>query len=95
MDLAVLNDGARDPVALWDQAGELADQVGRDVDLVDLRKASTVFQHQIVTKGRRLFSADSRADLYEAFILSEKTALDERRAGLMQDIVREGRVYGR
>jgi len=32
-------------------AGALADLVGRDVDLVDLRTASTALRHQIVTRG--------------------------------------------
>lgn len=95
VDLAVLNDGPLDPVAVWDVAGELAHIVDRHVDLVDLRRASTVLQHQVVTKGRRLWACDAGADLYEAFILSEKTALDERNAGLFADILREGRVYGR
>lgn len=49
VDLAVLNDGALDPVALWDIAGELTGIVHRHVDLVDLRRASTVMQHQVVT----------------------------------------------
>jgi uncharacterized protein len=95
LDLAVLNDGGLEPVALWTLSGEIADRVARPVDLVDLRGASTVLQHQIITKGRRLWRRDARADLYEAFILSEKTALDERNAGLMADILREARVYGR
>lgn len=93
--MAVLNDGKLDPVKVWEIAGELADIVDAHVDLVDLRMASTVLQHQIVTRGRRLFARDARADFYEAFILREKDALDMRNAGLMKDILREGRVHGR
>ncbi len=95
VDLAVLNDGRLDPVELWDIAGDIAIMVNRDVDLVDLRSASTVLQHQIVTRGRRLYARNGQADVYEAFILSEKMALDARNAPLMADILREGRVYGR
>ncbi|QGM99520.1 nucleotidyltransferase domain-containing protein [Methylocystis parvus] len=95
VDLAVLNDGPLEPVFVWDVACELANVVDRHVDLVDLRTASTVLQHQVVTRGRRLWARDAGANLYEAFILSEKTALDERNAGLYADILREGRVYGR
>ncbi len=95
VDLAVLNDGRLDPVRVWEIAGDLASLVDRHVDLVDLRTASTVLQHQIVTRGRRLYALDARADFYEAFILSEKDNLDARNAGLMEDILREGRVYGR
>jgi predicted nucleotidyltransferase len=94
-DIAVLVPGQVDPVALWTLAGELADVLGASVDLVDLRAASTVLQYQVITTGQRWWSRDSRTDLYETVILSEKTALDEARAGLMEDILREGRVYGR
>jgi len=52
VDLAVLNDGPLDPVFVWDIACELANVVDAHVDLVDLRTASTVLQHQIVAKGR-------------------------------------------
>lgn len=95
VDLAVLDDSPLDPLALWDLAGEIADLVDRPADLADLRKASTVLQHEVITRGRRLFSRDAATDLYETFILSEKTALDERNEGLLRDILREGRVHGR
>ena len=95
IDLAVLVEGKLDPVETWDLAQLLAGQADCDVDLVDLRRASTVMQHQIITSGRRLWEKDSRAALYESFILSDKTALDEARAGVLLDIQREGQVYGR
>jgi predicted nucleotidyltransferase len=94
-DVAVLVPGRVDPVTLWTLAQDLADIVGSPVDLVDLRAASTVLQYQVITTGERWWARDSRADLYETAILSEKTALDEARAGLIGDILREGRVYGR
>lgn len=94
LDLAVLVPGYADPVRLWELAGELTDRAGCDVDLLDLRAASTVMQYQVLTTGRRLWAADHQADLFESFVLSEKTALDEARAGLLADIQKEGRVYG-
>lgn len=94
VDLAVLLPGKADVLTLW-QAGEtLAQMLNRDVDLVDLRAASTVMQHQIITTGRRFWAADAQAALYESFILSEKTALDEARAGVLADIARTGTVHG-
>lgn len=95
IDLAILADDPPDPVGLWTLAGELADVAGCPVDLLDLRAASTVMQYQIITTGERLWARDAQAALYESFILSEKTALDEARAGLLDDIGREGRIYGR
>lgn len=95
LDLAVLVAGYADPWMLFELAGELSDQVGCPVDLLDLRAASTVMQHQVLTTGVRWWAKDSQAALFEAAMLSEKTALDAARAGLIADIRNEGRVHGR
>ncbi|MBD0703602.1 MULTISPECIES: type VII toxin-antitoxin system MntA family adenylyltransferase antitoxin [unclassified Pseudomonas] len=95
VDIAVLLSGEVDPVSLWQLSGDLADIAGSPVDLIDLRGATTVMQYQIVTRGQRLWARDVQAGLFECFILSEKTALDEARAGLLKDIQEEGSVYGR
>jgi uncharacterized protein len=95
LDLAVLVAGYAEPLALWALAGDLADVAGCPVDLLDLRAASTVMQYQIITTGLRWWAADAQAALFEAAILSEKTALDAARAGLLADIQKMGTVYGR
>ncbi len=88
--MALLLPGQAEPVALWQLAGEWADMAGCPVDLVDLRAASTVMQYQILTRGQRLWARDVQAGLFECFILSEKTALDAARAGLLGDIQKDG-----
>jgi predicted nucleotidyltransferase len=95
LDLAILVDGRVDPLSLFHLAGELAEIVNCDVDLVDFRTASTVMQYQIITTGERWWKKDFRADLYEAMVLNQKTSLDEARAGLIDDIMQRGSVYGR
>lgn len=95
LDLAVLVAGYADPVALWQLAGDLADVAGCPVDLLDLRAASTVMQHQVITTGQRWWAADATAPLFEAAMLSEKTELDSARAKLMAIIGLEGKVHGR
>ena len=95
LDLAVLVGGYTDPTQLWDITGEIADLVGCPVDLLDFRAASTVMQYRILSTGQRWWAADSRADLYEAGVLSDKTELDSARAALIADVQREGRIYGR
>lgn len=95
LDLAVLVAGYTDSLILFEVANELADVAGYAVDLLDLRAASTVMQYQIITTGERWWTLDMQAALFEAFILSEKTALDEARAGLLADIRQRGTVYGR
>ena len=82
-------------MALWQLAGDLADVAGCPVDLLDLRAASTVMQHQVITTGQRWWAADATAPLFEAAMLSEKTELDSARAKLMAIIGLEGKVHGR
>jgi uncharacterized protein len=95
LDLAVLVAGYADQEQLWLLAGECEDLAGCPVDLIDLRAASTVMQYQVLTKGERWWALDVRAGLFEAAVLSEKTALDAARAGLLADIHQRGTVYGR
>ena len=95
LDMAVLVAGYADVLLLWQLSGELADIAGCAVDLLDLRAASTVMQYQIITTGQRWWACDAQAALFEAAVLSEKTALDTARAGLLADIQQRGTVYGR
>ena len=95
LDLAVLVAGYADPLALWELSGDLADLAGCPVDLLDLRAASTVMQYQIIITGERWWASNSQAALYEAAVLSQKTELDTARAGLLDDIQKRGRIYGR
>ncbi|MFY3385046.1 type VII toxin-antitoxin system MntA family adenylyltransferase antitoxin [Paracidovorax sp. MALMAid1276] len=94
LDMAVLVSGYADVTQLWRLSGELADVAGCAVDLLDLRAASTVMQYQVITRGQRWWARDAQAALFEAAILSEKTALDTARAGLLDDIRERGTVYG-
>lgn len=95
LDLAVLGEGRLDPVALWSVAGTLANRMGTDVDLLDLRAATTVMQYQVITTGQRWWARPLEAGMWEAAMLSEKTMLDEARAGLVRDVLQRGVVHGR
>lgn len=95
LDLAVLVPGYADVIELWDISSDIAELANCEVDLLDFRAASTVMQYQILMTGQRLFAIDSSVDIYEAAVLSQMTALNEARAGLIQDIREEGAVYGR
>jgi predicted nucleotidyltransferase len=94
LDLAVLLPGYANPLQLWDVSAELAEVAGCPVDLLDLRAATTVMQHQVLTQGVTLFATQPATGLFECFVMGEKIALDEARAGLLADIAKEGRVYG-
>jgi predicted nucleotidyltransferase len=94
LDLAVLVAGYAPPLLLWDTASTLAGLIGCPVDLLDLRLASTVMQHQVITTGRCLWALQPDAVQFELFVLREKLALDAARAGLLSDIEKTGKIYG-
>ena len=94
LDLAVLVAGYAETLTLWKLSSELAELSGCPVDLLDMRAASTVMQHQIITGGERWWAKDTQASLFESAMLSEKTELDTSRAALLDDIQREGKIYG-
>ena len=95
LDLAVLVPNYVETLTLWDLSGQLADNFACSVDLLDMRAASTVMQHQILTTGFRLWALDLSVDLLECYVLSEKFNLDHARAGLLADIEATGKVYAR
>jgi len=95
LDLAVLLPTAADPVHVWELAGEVADIADVPVDLVDLRSASTVMQFQVITHGQRLWAQSLPAGLFECLVVGEKWALDVAREGVLSDILKDGKVYGR
>ncbi|MCR4317699.1 MAG: nucleotidyltransferase domain-containing protein [Planctomycetes bacterium] len=70
--------------------------LGRSVDLVNLRLASTVLQKEVAYNGRRIFSGDKYAvDLFEMLVLSYYQKLNEERKELVDEFERTGRVFHR
>lgn len=94
LDLAVLVAGYADPIQLWQLAQDLSGLTHSAVDLLDLRAASTVMQHQILTKGIRLYGREPEASLFECYVMAEKNDLDDARRPLLNDIADRGSVYG-
>jgi len=95
LDLAVLAPGYIDPNLLWSLSNDIADLVNCEVDLLDLRAASTVMQSQVISTGKPVWDIGLQARLFEVSVLSEKLALDEAREPLLRTITDEGHVYAR
>jgi predicted nucleotidyltransferase len=95
VDIAVL---AAEPIAAsarWELAQTLAIQLGKDVDLVDLRQASTVMRVQVLATGRLLLETDRRQrQEFEAVALGAYARVNEERRGIITDIRARGSVYG-
>jgi uncharacterized protein len=95
IDLAILLSQKADSVKLWQCSQHIASQIHKDVDLVDLLEASTVFRAQIVQKGKLIYCADKfKCDMFEIQVLSSYLLLNEERKELMDDIKSRGQVFG-
>lgn len=93
LDLALLVPGYAQPLQRWELAQQLAAALGCEVDLLDLRAASTVMQYQVLMTGRCLWAQQPAAALFECFVLNEKLDFDAARAGLLADIAQRGSIY--
>lgn len=68
-----------------DAMAQLACMFGRDVDLLDFKRVSTVMQYQILTTGQELFSHDPVWTLnYNTFVQSEYQNIQRWRKPMMQ-----------
>jgi predicted nucleotidyltransferase len=81
-------------LAFSDCSIELANVLGKEVDLLNARIVSTVFQKEIVTKGRLLYCADRYAvDEFEMLTISMYQKLNEERSGIIEAALTDGRFY--
>ncbi|MCP4418295.1 MAG: nucleotidyltransferase domain-containing protein [Chloroflexi bacterium] len=72
----------------------LAELLGREVDLVNLRQVSTVFQKEITLSGRQIYCADAYAtDEFEMLVLSFYQKLNEERREILAAFAETGRAY--
>lgn len=95
VDLAVYAGKPLRAAELWYAAQDLASEIGRDVDVVDLASASTVMRAQIVHTGERRYCADPVAcETFEDYVYSSYARLNEERQGILEDVLRRGSVYG-
>ncbi|AZB42050.1 nucleotidyltransferase domain-containing protein [Bacillus sp. FJAT-42376] len=79
---------------LFMMAQELADMLKLEVDLVNLRTASTVFQAQIYTTGKVIYSKDeSLRKRCEMLSLRMYVKLNEERKDIILKVNESGTIY--
>lgn len=66
----------------------------KDVDLINLRRVSTVFQKEIIMADRRVFCRDGlAADEFDIRVLSFYQKLNQERAEILSEGLKSGRFY--
>lgn len=94
IDIAFLTETKVSSYGCFIIAGELKDIFHRDVDLIDAKKASTVFKTQIIQKGKLIYENDSKKRrLFEMVALKEYALLNEERKEIIKGIMERGKIY--
>lgn len=95
VDLAVLTRYPVPALRRFDLAQELAAQLHRDVDLVDLRSASTVMRMQVISTGECLDASNESARReFEMYTYSDYARLNEERREILKRVSASGFIYG-
>lgn len=95
VDLAIYTDEEVDAYDLFIISNQLAYELRRDVQIVDMKELDTVFAAQIVAYREELYSSDdSLAATYNMTTLREYAKLNEERSIVLDAIKRDGKIYG-
>lgn len=95
IDVAFISVKKVKPYDLYLFAQALVLEVGREIDLVDLSQASTVFKAQILGSGQVIYSNDPKKMAeFHIRTLKEYALLNEERSEILRNISTRGSVYG-
>ncbi|TYR97049.1 nucleotidyltransferase domain-containing protein [Rossellomorea vietnamensis] len=94
IDIAFLSENALDKYTIFMTAQRLAAELNKDIDLIDLNEANTVFQAQVVHTGKVIYCMDDRKRMeFQMKVLKEYAKLNEEREPIFQKIKESGVIY--
>ena len=83
IDIAVHCDRKLNPIERWNIAAEIAQALGKSIDLVDLVTASVVLCTQVISKGICLYDPHNYADEFTMITMSMYQNLNLERAKIL------------
>jgi predicted nucleotidyltransferase len=96
IDYAVLAARPLEAIERFDLQEDVARALRRSVDLVDLRRASTVLRMQVVASGVAVAVGDAaERERFEILVYASYARLNEERRAILEQIAEERTVYGR
>ncbi|MEW6697224.1 MAG: type VII toxin-antitoxin system MntA family adenylyltransferase antitoxin [Bacillota bacterium] len=91
IDIAFLSDQRFSDYEVFLYGQELANLLDREVDLIDLEKASTVFQAQVLSTGKVLYCSDEiKKMLFHVLVLKKYARLNEERQCILKKYEERG-----
>jgi predicted nucleotidyltransferase len=93
LDLAILPISPITSVQLWTLSQQIAASINKDVDLINLLEASTVFRFQVISTGRRVYCHDQKiCDEFEMTTYSMYLRFNEERKEILDAIKNRGQI---
>jgi predicted nucleotidyltransferase len=93
IDIAFLTFQKISAVEKWKIQEEVASKLNQDVDLIDLKDATTILRTEVIEKGKLIFSGDSyQVNHFEMITYSMYADLNESRQDILTDYKEK---YGR
>ncbi len=87
IDVAILTGTKLTAVERWNIQEELASELDKDVDLVDLKDASVILRVEVIDNGIRLFTGNKyECENFETTTYSMYADLNETRMDILNDI---------
>lgn len=91
IDIAILTDRRVDDYELFILSQKLADILKKEVDLIDLNKASTVFKIQIIKTGKLIYNSNNLKKMYfQMRTMKDYAILNEERQEVIDKIKSRG-----
>jgi len=91
IDVAILTDGKVDEYELFILSQRLADILKKEIDLIDLNKASTVFKIQIIKTGKLIYNSNNLKKMYfQMRTMKDYAILNEERQEIIDKIKSRG-----
>lgn len=94
VDIAFLSDESYSEYEVFNISQELGAILGRDIDLIDIKKASTVFKVQILGNGKIIYSKDDiKTKTFHMEAYREYCMLNEDRKEILDKVRERGAIY--
>ncbi len=94
VDIAYLSKKPLDNVVRWELSQQLARQLSKDVDLIELSQTNTVFRYQILSTGERLYGEGYEVEAFETLAYSFYLRFQEERQPIVDAIMQRRSVSG-
>ena len=88
LDLAFYADAEHDSVDVFMRAQQLSSRFHRELDLIQLRTSSTVFQKEVLVSSVLIYEEDpSTREIFESIVLKKYARLNEERMPILKQYI--------